>query len=106
MLRNNDRLDLRAISVPLAQLYIENRVQRAICCLVSCWNYVFMRIRFLPRSPSLCHGLQLAICDQLLRMNYCAQARPSAPLPTSISFSSFLPGRSITATCLLRSHEM
>ena len=38
-------------SVPFALLYIENTVQRAICCRLSCCSYVVTRIRVLPEEP-------------------------------------------------------
>ena len=41
----------RAISVPLALFNIENKVQRAICCRLSCCSYVVTRIRVLPEEP-------------------------------------------------------
>ena len=49
--RHKEACSSRAVSVPFASLYIENRVLRAICCRLSCCNYLVTRIRILPEEP-------------------------------------------------------
>src|ERR1017187_131513 len=60
----------RAVSVPFALLYSENRVLRAICCRLSCCSYVVTRIRILPRSGAsfLPRSRKIPVQDVLLRL--------------------------------------
>src|SRR6266478_1310697 len=48
-----NRHNVPAISLPFALHYTENKRIHAICCVVSCWNYVRAGIRFLPCSPCI-----------------------------------------------------
>jgi hypothetical protein len=83
ILYNALTLCLRAVSVPIALLYVENRVEHAICRRLSCCSYVVTRIRVLPRLLSALaycffHALETSLSQSLYSLRIVALGRGHA----------------------------